>query len=67
KKIDYSEYGGAHLLGVNGICIIGHGRSNQKAVKNAIRVGQEVVLEKLQEKIRNEMARYARAEGEVGL
>jgi len=39
KKIDYSEYGGAHLLGVNGICIIGHGRSNQKAVKNAIRVG----------------------------
>jgi len=67
KKIDYSEYGGAHLLGVNGICVVGHGRSNQKAVKNAIRIGQEVVLEKLQEKIRNEMARYARAEGAVRL
>ena len=39
KKIgDYSEYGGAPLLGVNGIVIIGHGRSNAKAVKNAVRV-----------------------------
>lgn len=36
KKLDYSEYGGAPLLGVNGITIIGHGRSNARAVKNAI-------------------------------
>ena len=36
KKLDYSEYGGAPLLGVNGIAIIGHGRSNARAVKNAI-------------------------------
>ncbi|MEK7772777.1 MAG: phosphate acyltransferase PlsX [Deltaproteobacteria bacterium] len=36
KKIDYAEYGGAPLLGVNGICIISHGRSNPKAIKNAI-------------------------------
>ena len=37
KEIDYSEIGGAPLLGVDGICIIGHGRSSSKAIKNAIR------------------------------
>ena len=37
KILDYTEYGGAPLLGVNGVVIIGHGRSNAKAVKNAIR------------------------------
>lgn len=36
RKIDYSEYGGAPLLGINGIAIIGHGRSNARAIKNAI-------------------------------
>ena len=36
KRIDYAEYGGAVLLGINGICVIGHGRSNAKAMKNAI-------------------------------
>ena len=38
RKIDYAEYGGAPLLGVNGVVIIGHGRSSAYAVKNAIRV-----------------------------
>lgn len=38
KSIDYAEYGGAPLLGVDGIVIIGHGRSNALAVKNAIKV-----------------------------
>lgn len=61
KKIDYSEYGGAHLLGVNGICIIGHGRSNQKAVKNAIKMGKEVIAEHLQERIQEGWLRFARA------
>jgi glycerol-3-phosphate acyltransferase PlsX len=37
SKIDYSEYGGAPLLGVNGACLVGHGRSNAKAIRNAIR------------------------------
>ena len=37
KFADYSEYGGAPLLGVNGLVMIGHGRSSPKAVKNAIR------------------------------
>ena len=36
KRVDYSEYGGAPLLGVNGLCIVGHGRSSAKAVRNAI-------------------------------
>ena len=35
-KVDYAEYGGAPLLGVNGCAIISHGKSNSKAIKNAI-------------------------------
>ncbi len=41
KRLDYSEYGGAPLLGVKGVCIICHGRSNANAIKNAIRVASE--------------------------
>jgi len=41
KEIDYAEHGGAPLLGVNGVCIIAHGASSGKAIKNAIRVGYE--------------------------
>jgi glycerol-3-phosphate acyltransferase PlsX len=40
---DSEEYGGARLLGVNGICIIGHGSSSAKAIRNAIRVAEESV------------------------
>jgi len=36
KRVDYSEYGGAPLLGVNGLCLVGHGRSSAKAVRNAV-------------------------------
>lgn len=43
RQIDYAEHGGAPLLGVNGICIISHGRSSAKAIKNAIRVAGEFV------------------------
>ena len=41
KKMDYTEYGGAPLLGIDGNCIIGHGSSTPKAIKNAIRVAAE--------------------------
>lgn len=41
KKVDYSEYGGAPLLGIDGVGIISHGRSTPNAIKNAIRVAQE--------------------------
>ncbi|HQO37880.1 MAG TPA: phosphate--acyl-ACP acyltransferase, partial [Candidatus Omnitrophota bacterium] len=51
KDIDYSEYGGAPLLGVNGVVIIGHGRSNAKAVKNAIRVAKAEVENRFTEKL----------------
>jgi glycerol-3-phosphate acyltransferase PlsX len=43
KKVDYVEVGGAPLLGVNGVCIIGHGSSNAKAVKNALLLAQKAV------------------------
>ncbi len=36
KRVDYSEYGGAPLLGVERVCIVGHGRSSVKAVRNAV-------------------------------
>lgn len=52
KQMDYSEYGGAPLLGVNGGCIISHGRSNAKAVKNAIRVAREFASNRVDAKIR---------------
>lgn len=41
KKLDYSEYGGAPLLGVEGVVIIAHGRSSPKAIKNAVRLAHE--------------------------
>ena len=44
KEIDYSEYGGAPLLGIDGICIIAHGGSTPKAIKNAIRVAGQYVV-----------------------
>ncbi len=46
KKVDYAEYGGAPLLGVNGVSIICHGRSSPKAIKNAI--GMSVRLSEVQ-------------------
>jgi phosphate acyltransferase len=41
KRLDYAEYGGLPLLGVNGVAIISHGRSNAKAIKNALRVARQ--------------------------
>ena len=57
KKMDYSEYGGALLLGVNGIVIIGHGGSNAKAIKNAVSLSYRFVTEKVLEKISDEIGR----------
>lgn len=41
RRLDYSEYGGAPLLGIKGVAIVGHGRSNANAIKNAIRVAKQ--------------------------
>jgi phosphate acyltransferase len=59
KRTDYSEYGGAPLLGVRGITIIGHGRSNPNAIKNAIRVANELCRSHLNEKIEQELSAAA--------
>ncbi|HOV78538.1 MAG TPA: phosphate acyltransferase PlsX [Bacillota bacterium] len=53
KRLDYAEYGGAPLLGVNGISIICHGSSTAKAVKNAVRVARESVDNCLVDAIRD--------------
>ena len=55
KRLDYSEYGGAPLLGVRGVCIICHGGSNDIAIKNGIRVAAELSEGKVNEKIQNEL------------
>jgi glycerol-3-phosphate acyltransferase PlsX len=52
KKMDYTEYGGACLLGVNGNVIIAHGRSQAKAIKNAIGLAKETVERNMTEIIR---------------
>ena len=58
KKMDYSEYGGAPLLGVDGRCIICHGSSTGKAIKNAIRVASEFVTQDLNKHIIEELESY---------
>jgi len=55
KRVDYSEYGGAPLLGVKGVNIICHGRSNANAIKNAIRVAAEFAQGRVNEKIAGEL------------
>jgi glycerol-3-phosphate acyltransferase PlsX len=56
QKLDYSEYGGAPLLGVKGVSIIGHGRSDHKAVRNAIRAALRAVEHHLHERIQERVA-----------
>ena len=55
KRVDYSEYGGAPLLGVRGASIICHGRSNANAIKNAIRVAKEFSEGQVNQRIENEL------------
>ncbi|MCT8335154.1 phosphate acyltransferase PlsX [Leptospira sp. 85282-16] len=58
KRLDYAEYGGALLLGVEGICMIGHGSSNALAVKNAVRVISECAKHGINERIRERLGEY---------
>jgi glycerol-3-phosphate acyltransferase PlsX len=55
KRLDYSEYGGAPLLGVRGVCIICHGRSNANAIKNGIRVAKEFTEGTINQRIEEEL------------
>ncbi|NOZ77931.1 MAG: phosphate acyltransferase PlsX [Acidobacteria bacterium] len=51
RRMDYSEYGGAPLLGVNGACLIGHGRSTGRAIRNALRFAARYASQGVVEKI----------------
>lgn len=58
KRIDYSEYGGAPLLGVKGVCIICHGSSNVNAIKNAIRFAAEYAAEGVNTRIERDLHQH---------
>jgi len=61
KKVNYEEYGGSPLLGVNGICIIAHGSSTPLAIKNALRVAAESIEHEVNPHIVEEVRRYNEA------
>ena len=56
KDFDYQEYGGVPLLGVNGVSIIGHGKSTPKAIKNMILKAEEMVRKNITGSIRDSLA-----------
>ncbi len=56
KRVDYSEFGGAPLLGVAGLCIVGHGRSSVKAVRNAVAMASRMAGTRMMDRLRTEMA-----------
>ena len=59
KKIDYDDVGGAPLLGVNSPCIIGHGKSNSRAVKNALIVAAKFAENNINKKIEEEINKFS--------
>ncbi|MFA4985088.1 MAG: phosphate acyltransferase PlsX [Candidatus Brocadiia bacterium] len=61
EKIDYSSFGGAQLLGVNGVCVISHGRSKSPAMYNALRVADEVVRKRVNENIKAKIGSVRKA------
>ncbi len=64
KLFDYQEYGGAPLLGVNGSCIIAHGKSTPRAIRNAIFAAYKMVSENVNDHIKTEIAKYSAREKE---
>ena len=60
KRLDYSEYGGAPLLGIKGVCIVSHGSSNSNAIKNAVRVAMEFANSKLNHTIQERIGGESR-------
>jgi glycerol-3-phosphate acyltransferase PlsX len=56
RRVDYSEYGGAPLLGVAGITIVGHGRSSAKAVRNAVAMAHRFASGQLIQRVEREIA-----------
>lgn len=60
KRTDYAEYGGALLLGLKDICVISHGRSSPKAIKNALNIAQKFYLSKVNNKICDQITQLSR-------
>lgn len=58
QRLDYAEYGGAPLLGVDGVSIIAHGRSNMKAIKNAIMVAARLVESQTNRQIQSQLEAF---------
>jgi glycerol-3-phosphate acyltransferase PlsX len=58
RTVDYSEYGGAPLVGVNGVSIICHGKSTEKAIKNAIGQAKDFASKKIHEHLTETMREY---------
>jgi phosphate acyltransferase len=56
-RMDWREFGGAPLLGIDGVAVVAHGRSDARAIKNAIRVAKEAVENQLVSKIRAEVGK----------
>ena len=59
RRVDYSEYGGAPLLGVAGVTIVGHGRSSAKAVRNAVAMAYRFAAERFIERVEREITAAA--------
>jgi glycerol-3-phosphate acyltransferase PlsX len=59
KHLDYSEYGGAPLLGVKGVSIISHGKSSPRAIKNAVKVAAQAVVSGMNDQIGARLAAAA--------
>jgi glycerol-3-phosphate acyltransferase PlsX len=57
SSIDWREFGGAPLLGIDGVAVVAHGRSDARAIKNAIRVTKEAVENQLVGKIRAQVGK----------
>ncbi len=68
QKVDYTEYGGAPLLGINGACLIGHGRSSARAIRSAIRAASSYaasgVIDRIREKLAEAPVRPDETEGD---
>src|SRR6185369_3592740 len=56
RRVDYSEYGGAPLLGVGGIAIVGHGRSSAKAVRNGVAMAYRFAETRFVQRVRDDIA-----------
>jgi glycerol-3-phosphate acyltransferase PlsX len=59
RRVDYSEYGGAPLLGVAGVTIVGHGRSSAKAVRNAVAMAYRFAASRFIARVEQEIAAAA--------